>query len=554
MPTAATPCKGTITTSLGWPRIAAGRWPALAGALAASLLAATTLAARADAGAIITNNSVMLGVQDLGQLNVDGGPPASDGFTTTVGVRDVATNHEALGRGPYEGWGLADAITGVTGYANGIHPSFTKGVQHVSFTSTGSTATSVVDVVGTGSTPVPTFRIKHEYYPSPSSSALFEGKVTIENISSSTVQPRYRRTMDWDVPPTPYAEYVTIDGSPFAALLYTSDAGYAISDPLSGPDDYGYTGFFTDGGPQDHGALFDFGFPALAPGATFTFFVYYGVAPTEAAANAAVQAVGAQTWSFGQSNPLTGTPDTFIFAYADGPAATPTCNGLPATKIGTSGPDTLVGTPGADVIVGLGGDDVLKGMNGNDTVCGGSGDDTLTDVAGNDKLFGGPGNDHLTGGANDDRLEGGNGNDTLAGNDGNDQLAGAAGVDLLTGGDGVDRLAGGLGDDNLAGNAGNDWLAGDGGNDTIAGGADNDWLIGAAGNDALTGDTGNDWLTGGADDDTLTGDAGNDWLIGDAGVDTINAVDSEIDQVDCGAGADPSYSVDPIDVVFASCP
>ena len=148
---------------------------------------------------------------------------------------------------------------------------------------------------------MPTFRVTHKWRPATATPDLYEAEVTIENISSATVQPRFRRTMDWDIYPNPNVEYVTIDGPTFPQLLFTSNAGYAISDPLSGPQDYGHTGFFTDAGPQDHGALFDFGFPALAPGDSTSFFVYYGATANEAQATTAVQAVGARRGPSGRA-------------------------------------------------------------------------------------------------------------------------------------------------------------------------------------------------------------------------------------------------------------
>ena len=71
-------------------------------------------------------------------------------------------------------------------------------------------------------------------------------------------------------------------------------------------------------------------------------------------------------------------------------ATTPpvTCNGRPATIVGTLGNDTLFGTPGNDVIHGRGGNDIIRGLAGKDVICGGTG---------NDRLFGDQGNDHLDG-------------------------------------------------------------------------------------------------------------------------------------------------------------
>ena len=113
----------------------------------------------------------------------------------------------------------------------------------------------------------------------------------------------------------------------------------------------------------------------------------------------------------------------------------PTCNGLPATIIGTG---VINGTNGNDVIVGLGGNDTIYGGHGNDVICGNGGDDTIN---------GGNGNDWLFGGAGDDTLNGGNGDDTLNGGAGDDELLGARGMDTLTGGAGGDSFRGGRGSD-----------------------------------------------------------------------------------------------------------
>src|SRR5207253_2185852 len=54
-----------------------------------------------------------------------------------------------------------------------------------------------------------------------------------------------------------------------------------------------------------------------------------------------------------------------------------TCQGHPATIVGTPGDDIIVGTSAPDVIAGLGGNDVILGERGNDIICGGPGDDSL---------------------------------------------------------------------------------------------------------------------------------------------------------------------------------
>ena len=145
-----------------------------------------------------------------------------------------------------------------------------------------------------------------------------------------------------------------------------------------------------------------------------------------------------------------------------------TCQGEPATIVGTTGDDRLVGTDGDDVIVALGGDDVISGRQGNDLICAGWGADTITGGTGDDRIFAGPGSDHVTGGDGDDHLAGGPGRDTLIGNVGADTLAGGQRADSLQGGLGEDTLKGGAGPDRLVGGEGADALDGGAGRDTCA--------------------------------------------------------------------------------------
>ena len=93
-----------------------------------------------------------------------------------------------------------------------------------------------------------------------------------------------------------------------------------------------------------------------------------------------------------------------------------TCDGQPATIVGTNGDDTINGTHQRDVIHALGGNDRVNGRKGNDLICGGDGNDRLHGNKGADDLFGQKGNDRLNGDAGFDTCHGGRGNNDGARN------------------------------------------------------------------------------------------------------------------------------------------
>jgi type IV pilus assembly protein PilY1 len=163
--------------------------------------------------------------------------------------------------------------------------------------------------------------ISHLFTPSAQAPGLFEGLVTLTNSGTTPLADvRYRRVMAWDPSPTPGRAFVTIQGVGAGNLLFSSDNGYASANPLD-PAGFILPGTvntnFTDSGPTDHGAVFDFGFGTLAPGQSVAFSLFYGTAATEAEALAALAAVGAEVYSLAQSDtpggPTLGTPATFIF-------------------------------------------------------------------------------------------------------------------------------------------------------------------------------------------------------------------------------------------------
>jgi hypothetical protein len=303
---------------------------AVLAAACASALLVVEPSARAhepQGDAIIGNGTIQLGVHPHGHLNA----PDGEGI---VGLRFLGADGISPGC-LCEGWGVADGATGLTGYANQNDVTPVSNLSVQSFEKTATTATSVVTdnpIEGPASV-----RVTHEFKPAPETSNLYQVTVSIENISAGAITDlRYRRVMDWDVPPTPFNEFVTIDGAAPPELLFSNTNGFATGNPLgsrtastpggAGSDFVPQESLpngpaLTDAGPTDHGSLFDFGFGSLPAGETQTFTFYYGGAATETAALAAIDAVGADLYSLGQPNteggPGAGTPNTFIFAYGN---------------------------------------------------------------------------------------------------------------------------------------------------------------------------------------------------------------------------------------------
>jgi hypothetical protein len=302
---------------------------------------------KANAAAIISNGTIQLGVDNFGQLNIPGGVPSAGG-TSVVGLRYLPTGNEATAPGCLcEGWGVADALSGVTGYAN--NSQGTAGITGVSFNSTASTATSIVNIGGAAGRP--SFEVTHTYAPS-ASNLLYSVLVNIKNTSGvEATDLRYRRVMDWDVEPTAFSEFSTIQGTAGASKVkFASNDGFASSNPLAGSTSLGFTGDFIDssrsGAAFDQGALFDFGLGALAAGASTNITIFYGGAPTERSALDALGRVGAEIYSLGQSardKDGLGGPglNTFIFGFQGVGGVT-----LPNPDVPTAVPEpfTIVGT------------------------------------------------------------------------------------------------------------------------------------------------------------------------------------------------------------------
>jgi len=270
--------------------------------------AVISLPAMVLAQANIDNGTVRIGVR------ADGALMPSD-VSPLTGITYLANGQDGLTPGcACEAWGIADAVSSSSGYTGAVVG--TSAITQESFASTATTATSVVNAFGV-------FRITHAYAPSAATNNIYEVKVTIENISAAPAEALYGRAMDWDVYPTQFNEYTTIQRGNSTALVFSSDNGFHNADPLNQDSGRLFVNQdIVDSGPEDHGAHFRFNFGTIAPGAKFEFVIGYGVAGNQVDALAALGSFGAQAYSLGKpslneaGDPSTdGTPNTFIFAF-----------------------------------------------------------------------------------------------------------------------------------------------------------------------------------------------------------------------------------------------
>ncbi len=278
------------------------RTRAMTRAIAAAIATGALLGASgAQAGGIITYGETTLGVNDAGELNFFSETGPGGGMTYGVyrnGIGDAISPGCAC-----EGWGVSVGLGAESFSAFANQSQGSGGYTGGTFGITGNTASSTVFMNGAPVT------ISHFYGPSLQADT-FQAQVQITNTGASTLTDLvYRRAMDWDVPPSPFSEYVT-HGGVVANLLanggnvkFASNNGFANSNPLVDPgsiDDYSTNTNFIKGGPNDHGSVFDFSFGSLAAGDTRIFNIYYGTAATEASALAKIAALGANVYSLGQ--------------------------------------------------------------------------------------------------------------------------------------------------------------------------------------------------------------------------------------------------------------
>jgi hypothetical protein len=293
-------------------------------------LAGVTLAVLASAArgqAIIGSKALVLGVGELGNLNIPykGGipnlmlPKTDPLGINTIGLRVGDGSLSGVEQGCLcEGWGVgvAKKPKGPFKFLDscGVDGISSDNVFAVSFTGKdGGKAATSRTICGSQKK----IRVTHKYTPS-KSKLLWKVKVTIRNLTKKPFpQVVYRRAMDWDIDPLPFNELVTVKGTKTSNYDSSNDNGFCPLNPAIGCEELtkGTQNVdFVDSGPVDHGAQFQLKFGKLKAGHSLIFTTYYGVAPNEKSAKDAVNAVGAELYSFGQSK-KGGKPATFIWAY-----------------------------------------------------------------------------------------------------------------------------------------------------------------------------------------------------------------------------------------------
>jgi uncharacterized repeat protein (TIGR01451 family) len=552
-------------------------------------------------GAVISNGTVTLGVNADGSLNYDcagagdsGCPPPSVEGIAPVGLRFTSLNLEATSDGCLcEGWGVADAGSGLTGGASVDNPTPPAGNTTVdSFSSPSPTEAISTVTVADPSIPGFAMKVEQDYHTTPLTPNVFVDSVKVTNTGSNDITDlRYRRAMDWDIEPTAFSEWVTNQGTP-SELKFDSDDGFASVDPLAGPSyidseavcGTGYTGQcqFTDLGsggqyptvmsPDDHGGLFDFGFGSLAAGATKTFTVVYGAADSETNMLNALNASGAQTYSMGESNCAGDTIDTC--GPGTGPSQPPHSGveqGKPAAfafAFVVSTADVSITKTATPPVVAVNENltyDLTVTNNGPNQAAGITVDDPLP--AGADFVSATADSGGSCSGTTDvscsiPSLSSGQAahitivvKPTLA----TSALTNTAKVSTLSDDPNPSNdsasvttrvtskpvkcqgpratIVGTPGNDTLIGTPGPDVIAGQGGNDLLKGLGGNDKICGKEGNDKIIGAGGNDKLHGGPGKDNETGGAGKDLVKGGGAADKLKGNGGK-DNVRGGSGKD----------------
>jgi len=308
---------------------------------------------------VSTNGLVAIGVTATGSLDTSSAAlPGAPAPLNAGSSNDLGIAYNFSGQGGRSGWrdalspGCACEAWGVSGNGSGSQTGSFAGTSGISGSTTftaSAITTNATGAAGLTVTQVVTRGVET------TTGALFQAEVTISNTTGATVTDvKYARAMDWDVPPTEFAEYVTHAGVSIGGtslLLRATDNGFNAADPIFAMTDVGIGGGVNtngdQGGIRDHGSLFVFGFGDLADGDSKTFTIFYGAGADRADALTLIGAAGAELYSLGQSSGCTSTFETrcddlptYVFAFDNiglPPIGVPAPAGLALLGIGLLG-------------------------------------------------------------------------------------------------------------------------------------------------------------------------------------------------------------------------
>jgi len=269
----------------------------------------------------VEEQQIALGIRKEGQMGSRSGNIAENASDTGIAYKFDGSYSQGYKSGWQdattpgclcEGWG-AGFVDRVGRQSHGRANESKGGVQNIEVKSFVSDETSITSTVWIkDSVGQPVLEVTHRFGPAAKvPGALFQALVTMTNISGDSLQDvRYNRTMDWDVPPTEFNEYVTIKGAAASAaspntpkILYSGDNGFMTPDPFSSSGSYGsYRNEDVDrGGPTDHGFTATFSLGELLCGEAHTFMIYYGAAADRPTMEAAFVTEDVPLYSIGES-------------------------------------------------------------------------------------------------------------------------------------------------------------------------------------------------------------------------------------------------------------
>ena len=124
--------------------------------------------------------------------------------------------------------------------------------------------------------------------------------------------------MDWDIEPTAFSEFVTIERGNATNILFASNDGFAVGEPARQAAATPVTGERSTAARATTAPSSTSASTRSRPATAMTFNIFYGAAAPRPAPWRP-RGVGAEAYSLGQPStaggPTLGTPNTFVFAF-----------------------------------------------------------------------------------------------------------------------------------------------------------------------------------------------------------------------------------------------